>query len=125
MLRWLILVGLAAAVESNACAAQVSYRRVDLDSGGQLHIITSTGRAVRPPKDSGQVAFEQVAISTDRRTVGWLALYPNCCTSYAIPLKLVLLTAGSTRAFAGHGLPIWRWSFLANDRRVAFAQAPV
>ena len=86
---------------------------------------TASGREIRPPKDSDQVGVEQVAISADRRAVGWLALHPNCCTTYPIPLELVVLTSARTRTFTGDGQAIWQWAFYADSRRVSYRQGPV
>ena len=119
------LVCVAASIACPASGAQQLYRRAGIDSAGQLRIITSSGAEVTPPKDSGQVGFDQVAISTDRRSVGWLALYPNCCTTYPIPLRLVVLAHGTRLAITGSGLPIWRWHFSEDGSKVAFRQAPV
>jgi hypothetical protein len=119
-----LISAFAGALASSTALAQLTYRRAELERGGQLRLTTSTGRAIRPPKDSDQVAFAQIAISPDRQAVGWLALYPNCCTTYPVPLKLVVLMAGTARTFGDNELPIWRWSFSANGRRVAFVQAP-
>jgi hypothetical protein len=57
--------------------------------------------------------------------VGWVALYPNCRTSYPIPLELVLLGSGRRRTVISNGSPIWRWAFSANGRNVVIRQAPV
>jgi hypothetical protein len=57
--------------------------------------------------------------------VEWLAEYPNCCTSYPIPLKLVIYTDGSVRTFTGSGLPVWQWGFQAGGTQFAFEQETV
>lgn len=106
-------------------AAQATYRRVEVDQQGQLRIITSEGREIVPRKDKDQVGFDKPSISIDRRVVGWLALYPNCCTSYPIPLKLVILVNGRQRMFTGVGLAVWRWAFSEDGKRVAFEQETV
>jgi len=106
-------------------AAQDTYRRADVDQQGQLRIVTSEGREIVPRKDKDQVGFDKAAISVDRRAVGWLALYPNCCTSYPIPLKLVIYVNGRQRMFTGVGLPVWRWAFSEDGKRVAFEQETV
>ena len=102
-----------------------TFRRAAIDSTGELRIALSTGGLLRPARDSEQVGFEQPAIAKDGRTVGWLARYPNCCTSYPIPLTLVLLRAGGGRTVIGNALPIWQWAFAADARRVVIRQAPV
>jgi hypothetical protein len=121
----LLIVGVALALGSHASSAQRTYRRAHVDSMGQLRIVLSNNRVIRPSKDSGQVGFEQVTLSADRRTVGWVALYPNCCTSYPIPLRLVLLRADGGRTVISNELPIWQWAFAADGRTVAIRQAPV
>jgi len=102
-----------------------TYQRALVDSAGQLHLWTTAGQEVTPPPDSGQVGFEQPQIAPGAAAVGWLALYPNCCTSYPIPLRLVVLVGDERRLFSGSGLPIWRWAFLAGGTRVAFYQETV
>jgi len=120
-----LMVGAALVLGARTSFAQARYRRADIDSAGQLRIVLSNNRVLRPSKDSGQVGFEQVAMSADHRTVGWLALYPNCCTSYPIPLSLVLLRADGSRTVINDDLPIWQWAFAADGRSVAIRQAPV
>jgi hypothetical protein len=102
-----------------------TYGRADIDAHGQLLIVTSTGREIRPAPDSGQAGIDRVAISPDGRAVGWLVLFPNCCTTYPIPLKLVLLVAGKRRTISGNGLPVWEWKFSEDGQYVAIRQAPV
>jgi hypothetical protein len=101
------------------------YVRTSVDNDGQLRILTADGRTIVPKKAPEQVGFAEPQISPDGGTVGWLAEYPNCCTSYPIPLKLVIHTNGKTRAFTGSGLPIWRWAFQAGGRHFAFRQETV
>lgn len=68
------------------------YAEASVDDAGDLRIVTSDGRAIVVRKEPEQVGFDRIAISQDGRSVGWLAMYPNCCTSYPIPLKLVVTT---------------------------------
>ena len=106
-------------------AAQDTYRRAEIDQQGQLRIVTSQGREIVPRKDKDQVGFDKTAISADHRAVGWLGLYPNCCTSYPIPLKLEVYMNGQQHTFTGSGLPVWRWAFSEDGKRVAFEQETV
>ncbi|HEV2577262.1 MAG TPA: hypothetical protein VGU25_08625 [Acidobacteriaceae bacterium] len=65
-----------------------------------------------------QVSVEAPAVAPDGRTVGWIVNFPNCCTSYPIPLTLVIFRDGSiVQRFAG--MPIWKFSFEAGGDRVA------
>lgn len=120
-----ISLGAPGAATLQTPPAKQRYGRADVEADGQLHVITTSGLEIMPRSDSGQVGVDQVAISADHRSVGWLALYPNCCTTYPIPLKLVVLSEGTERSFAGNDLPVWRWSFSADGKQVAFRQAPV
>src|SRR5262245_16461538 len=104
------LCAIVVAVASPSFAAD-RYVRASIDEGGALRILTSDGRTVVPSKEPEQVGFDKVAISPDGSAVGWLALFPNCCTSYPIPLKLVGYSAGKQRTFTGFGLPGWQWPF--------------
>ena len=96
------------------------YDTVLVDGSGDLRILTRDGRQITPPKDPNQVAVDKAAISPDHLAVGWLALFPNCCTSYPIPLKLVVYTRGRVYTFVGAGLPVWRWGFDSTSTQVAF-----
>ena len=121
----LLVVAVALALSAHPSSAQETYRRADVDSTGQLRIVLSSRRVIRPPKDAGQVAFAQVGISADHRIVGWVALYPNCCTSYSLPLELVLRRVDGGRTVISNQMPIWRWAFAGDARSVTIRQAPV
>jgi hypothetical protein len=116
---------LALLATSSACTSKETYQQASIDAAGQLRAVTSRGRVLTVPQDSGQTGVEQVAVSPDRHTVGWIALYPNCCTTYPIPLKLVLLRPDSHRTVIGGGLPIWQWAFTSNSRQVVLRESPV
>jgi hypothetical protein len=76
-------------------------------------------------KQGDQEGFDNIAISPNGDAVGWLDLYPNCCTSYPIPLKLAVYMNGKLRTFTGSGLSISRWHFTSDGHRVAFEQETV
>ena len=128
-LRARCLVSVAAlgwlAAASPSLAAD-TYVGATVDSAaGLLRIERAKGKPIVFELDSAQVEFHSIAISADRRSVGWLAVFPNCCTSYPIPLQLKVYSDGRIRAFEGWGLPVWRWMFVDGGRRVAFEQEPV
>jgi len=120
-----VTLALAWFAAGSPCAAADTYVAAAADSAVGLRIQRANGRAVVIPLDSAQVEYDRIAISKDGRSVGWLALYPNCCTSYPIPLKLVVYSRGRARTFDGTGLPVWRWHFAAAGRQVAFKQETV
>ena len=109
---------------TSPCFAADVYLRATVDTAG-VRIERAKGRAVVLKKDREQVAFDKIAIAKGGGSVGWLALYPNCCTSYPIPLKLKVYSSGHLRTFEVNGLPIWRWQFTARNTQVAFEQEPV
>jgi len=121
----LLACGLAAGLLGFSGAGTETYRRADIDSLAQLQIVTSANRRIVPAKLSGQVGFEQAAISANGRAVGWLALFPNATTSYPIPLALVVLENGRRREFRGEGLPIRQWAFSPDGKQVRFRQETV
>ena len=110
---------------ASPCPAADTYVRASVDETGQLRILTSDARAIVLQKEPEQVGFDKVTISEDGRSVGWVALYPNCCTSYPIPLKLMIYSGGDLREFSGVGLPVWQWHFTAGGKQVAFEQETV
>jgi hypothetical protein len=105
--------------------AQDRYVRAVVDEAGALRIVTSSGRTLIQPKERDQVQIDKIAISPDGGSAGWLALFPNCCTSYPIPLKLVVYSGGKRHTFTGNELPVWRWLFTGGGKQVAFEQETV
>jgi hypothetical protein len=103
-------------------AATDIYVETVVDPSGQLRITTKHRKEIVPKKDVDQVSFEKVQISPDGRAVGWLALFPNCCSSNPIPLKLVILMNGERCTFGGNGRPIWKWCFWEEGKKVALEQ---
>jgi hypothetical protein len=106
------------------------YRAAEVLPDGRLRLTTTQGGIRWAPLDTHseqqpQSTFAQARISPDHATVGWLALYPGCCQSYALPLALVLFRDGHLlHAMTGAGMPIWHWRFVHRGRDVAFVQRP-
>jgi hypothetical protein len=124
--RVVALVVLAVALGSLLPAlAADTYLRATVDGDGQLRIVMAGGQTVEPMKEKEQLGFAKPQVSPDGGAVGWLAEYANCCTSYPIPLKLMIYKNGSVRVFTGTGLPIWRWGFQGGGSQFAFQQETV
>jgi len=102
----------------------IRYAGIDSTSGSQPRIISANGRAVVLQPREGQVGFGQFRIASDRQSAGWVALYSNCCTTYPIPKKLVILRNGREVAVEPE-LPIWDWNFADDSRRVALRTGPI
>ncbi len=96
------------------------------EDGSRLQLTTTAGRRTEAPRLPDQVAFSTPRRSRDGRHVGWLAMFDNCCTSYPIALKLVVLDeAGRMHIFEGDQLAIFDWCFPAGApgaASVAFRQ---
>jgi hypothetical protein len=101
------------------------YQSVAIDAKGSLVITTSDQKAILVPKEGEQSSFSEPILSSARTAVGAQAEFPNCCTSYDIPLQLVIYTDGKVHRFTGIGLPIFQWHFADGGTSVAFGQEPV
>jgi hypothetical protein len=102
-----------------------TYESAEIDPSGSLWITTSDGRMIFVPTEGEQSSFRKPTVSPDRTAVGAQADYPNCCTSYDIPLQLVVYAKGKVHRFKGNGLPIFHWHFADGGTRVAYGQEPV
>jgi hypothetical protein len=105
-------------------SAAERYANVLIEPDGGVTVITEDGRRITTPsKDDDQVGADRAAVAPDRQSVGWLATYSNCCTSYPLPLKLMILWNGQLRTLkAKHARPIWYWTFQGGGKFVAFRQ---
>ncbi|MES2307006.1 MAG: carboxypeptidase-like regulatory domain-containing protein [Gemmatimonadota bacterium] len=119
------LIFLTPALVASQASPGVRYRSATIDQRGELVIVSRQGRAIRVPKRGKQTSFGSPELSADSTAVAVPALFANCCTSYDIPLELVVYAAGRTHRFTGDGLPIFQWGFVDGGRRVAFGQEPV
>jgi hypothetical protein len=121
-----ILVLCAAA----ALPADSGYRSVSVDTDGQLHIVTNSGKEILPPKLRDQIAFGDPRIAPDGRTAGWLALYPYPNppgdTYVGDPLAgaLVLYRGGRIIHTFSTDQVFWDWQFWDGGKHVAFSTGP-
>ena len=106
-------------------AGRESYAAVSVDKNGALAIRKADGSIAAVYRRPKQTAFEDARLSPDRGAVGAQAMYPNCCGSYDLALRLVVYENGREHWFKGTDLPIFRWTFVEGGHRIAFAQAPV
>ncbi len=121
--RWIcvLILALSAGLGTLNAGGEI-YVETVIDPSGQLHITTKHKHEILPQKEPQQVSFADAQIAPDGRAVGWLAMYPNCCASYPVALKLVVLLNGEQRTYKGTGLPISEWRFWAQGKQVAFKQ---
>jgi hypothetical protein len=94
-----------------------------IGAGGKANVIDTGGKVFLPPKEKDQVGYASPQISNNRGSVGWLAEFPFCCTSYPLSLALVVYRTGKPlRRFRGDGRAIFDWTFRADGKQVAFYQ---
>ena len=113
--------------------AEDLIEKAEIGKDTNLHIVTKSGKEIVVGKkslqmggiDLKQVSFEQIKVSNDHLSVGWLEMYPNCCTSYPIPLRLHIYSNQKEYTFTGVELPIWQWDFSSDGQLVAFHQETV
>ncbi|HUQ89220.1 MAG TPA: hypothetical protein VM096_16795 [Vicinamibacterales bacterium] len=109
---------------AGASEAQQRYVRAEETPDHELAITTSTGEGILLAKrrdtrfDEDQQKFDAIALSPDGTAVGWLAYYPNCCTSYPIALALEVYSGGQRRTFAP-AIVAGDWCFVDGAAKVA------
>src|SRR5438270_8046106 len=97
-----------------------SLTAVNIGSDGIVHIVRSDGSEFIAPKEKDQVSSSSSKIADDKSTAGWLVNYENCCTSYPIPLTLIVYRPGRPLHKFGDGMSIGDWSFWVGGKQVAF-----
>ena len=105
-----------------------NYHSVSVDQTGRLHIVLDSGKEILPPKLRGQVSFGDPVISPDRRTVGWLVMYPDPAITYYIGAQiagsLVIFRAGRVIHTFTTEQMFWDWEFQNGGKQVAYSTGP-
>jgi hypothetical protein len=115
--------GASAQVKSESAAV---VEKVEQDPNGTLHIVYSDRSRITPPRERtwgqerGSRSYSDAAVASDKQTVGWLVNYQNCCTSYDIPLTLMIFRSGKVIRRVGDGMMIADWYFLAGGKEVVY-----
>jgi len=102
---------------------------------GPLRIIYSDGTEVvrtlpplKPSTDNdivfNAVGFSDVQLAPDRQTLGWTINFENCCTSYSIPLSVVVFRQNHMLHTLDPGQMVWRWMFLEGGKQVGVVSGP-
>lgn len=117
------VAGPTGSMPSSGHLAKIYIAAIFIGADGGVSILQSDGKLVRIPKEKDEVGARFQEFSSDARSVGWLVDSDFCCTSYPIQKMLVIYTPGKPlRRFTGDGRAIFRWSFVAGGKRVAFYQ---
>jgi hypothetical protein len=99
--------------------------KASVGADGTVHIV-ETGRGDKvAPKEKDQVGSTELRIADDKKTVGWLADYENCCTSYPLSLELMIYKDGKVRQRLGDGMTIYDWRFWEGGKQAAFCSGTV
>jgi hypothetical protein len=64
------------------------------------------------------VGFSQVQLADDQKTLGWTVQVENCCTSYSIPLTVVVFRSGRV-LHSFEERVVWNWMFLRDSKQLA------
>jgi hypothetical protein len=102
---------------------------------GPLHIIYDDGTEVvqtLPPLKasteketvSNTVGFSDAHLAADRQTLGWTTDVENCCTSYPIPVSVVVFRHGKVLHTFAQGQMVWSWMFFRGGEGVAVVFGP-
>jgi hypothetical protein len=124
MLLHVVASGVTAQARNTRALPPETYASAAIDADGDLVIVTANGQTVIVRKAGDQAAFSVPVVSSAGTAVGAQAMFRNCCTSYDIPLQLVVYAGGKEHRFKGIDLPIFRWGF-SGGTRVAYGQEPV
>lgn len=103
---------------------------------GPLHIIYSDGSEVvqtlpplKPRDVSNAVGFSGVKLAEDRQTLGWEINIEGCCTSYSIPIAVVVFRHRHvlhTFTPGDGGEPtVWDWKFVRGGKQVEVGFGPI
>lgn len=87
-----------------------------------LTIQSTHGDMVAPHTLQDQRGFGEPRIAPDGAAVGWLALVDTCCTSYPLPMALVLFKQGKVFRTITEAQPIFAWQFARKGTAVAYMQ---
>jgi hypothetical protein len=138
---WLCGFIFAGVLTTILCSADSLIRGVRIDGQGQLYsavlervssfyIVLDSGWELLGPKVPGQVEFDHVLISPDRRTIGWLVMYPYPRSSPKdydpgpIAGSLVLYRAEKVLHQFRTEQVFWDWQFGDDGKRVAYSTGP-
>jgi hypothetical protein len=70
------------------------------------------------------VGFADVELARDQQTLGWTVDVQNCCTSYSIPISVVVFRNKRVLHTFEQGQMVWSWMFLDDGRQVAVVFGP-
>jgi hypothetical protein len=96
------------------------YAGVELSDDGNDVIRRKDGSSIPLPQFRYQVELSAPKVSDDGKRVGWLVNLPNCCTSYPIPVLLVVFKDGVVERVMEDGPAIYDWTFVNKGTAVSY-----
>ena len=92
-----------------------------LDPIGNVVARTADGTTRVIPKGDDIQSFSEVRIAKDGTAVGATAWTYECCQSYPIPTRVMVLRAGQVRPFDVGGLSVEAWHFVPGAAQIAMS----
>jgi hypothetical protein len=120
-MKQILVAACACAITIGCESATIQWFELS-EGGSALSVRLSDGKAFSAPHTGAeQVGFSNVQISPDRQLIGWTATFPNCCTSYPLPLALVVHDGTRVvRLIGAESLSIFDWRFSRDSRSLIF-----
>lgn len=119
---WVLSLACCGSALAGPSAAE-RFTSATVSADGQELSLQLGGRSTPARRLEGQVAFDAAKVSDDGRHAGWLALFGNCCTSYPVPMALVVMGAtGRLHTFEG-AQATFGWCFVDRGRSVALMRS--
>ena len=87
-------------------------------------LLTARRRITSWPAKKAKWDAKNLRVAEDHKTVAWSVLYENCCTSYPIPLKIVIYRHGRLTRISSPQM-IWDWKFVSGGQQIAASFGPV
>jgi len=97
-----------------------SVARAYIGSKGAVHVVLTNGKNIEIPQQKDEVNSSSLAVAEDGQSAGWVVNFKNCCTSYPIPLMLIIYRLDRPILKLGGGMPVWHWKFRKGGKQVAF-----
>jgi hypothetical protein len=118
-----VLVSLAVCQNIEGDVAVRRIEKIYASKDGRVHLV-SCGREILAPKQDREVRAVSAKLASDGRTAGWLSESDDCCTSYPLPLLVVIYRGGRVIQRFATGQSIWDWQFVEKGKQVAFWTGP-
>ena len=99
-----------------------TYAGFETSDAGDTFIVRTDGSKIPLPQFRYQVEIESPRVSSDGKRVGWLADMPFCCTSYPVPMFLVIFKGGAVERVIEQGQCIFDWAFVRDGTAVSYYQ---